>query len=162
MPHTLDGSLVAPADARFAIVCSRFNDTITRRLLDGALDLLKRQGVDDDRVTVAWCPGAFEIPVLAREMAETGTFDAVICLGAVIRGATTHYDYVAGGVAAGIAEIGSATGVPAMFGVLTVETIEQAIERSGTKSGNKGADVAAGAIEMVNVLRAVRSLADQA
>src|SRR5690606_22238028 len=119
----LEGSLVAPEGARFAVVCGRFNDLITRRLLDGALDALARHGADADAVDVAWCPGAFEIPVVAKKMAASGAYDAVICLGAVIRGATSHYDFVAGGVASGIAEAAQSTGVPVMFGVLTVETI---------------------------------------
>ena len=153
---TFEGSLVAPEDARFAVVCSRFNDTITRRLLDGALDALARHGADADAVDVAWCPGAFEIPVVAKALAESGRYDAVVCLGAVIRGATSHYDYVAGGVASGIQQVATGTGVPVLFGVLTVDTIEQAIERSGTKAGNKGAEVAAGAVEMVNLLRQIR------
>jgi 6,7-dimethyl-8-ribityllumazine synthase len=121
--------------------------------VDGALDALRRHGADPDTVDVAWCPGAFEIPLVAKKMAASGTYDAVICLGAVIRGATSHYDYVAGGVASGIAEASMRTDVPVLFGVLTVETIEQAIERAGTKAGNKGAEAAVGAIEMVNLLR---------
>lgn len=152
MPHVIEGTLVA-TDARFGIVASRFNEFITRALLDGALDALQRHGADADAVDVAWCPGAFEIPVVAKKMAASGSYDAVICLGAVIRGATSHYDFVAGGVASGIAEAAQSTGVPVMFGVLTVETIEQAVERAGTKAGNKGAEAAAGAIEMVNLLR---------
>ncbi len=152
MPNVIEGSLVA-SDARFAIVAGRFNEFITRPLLEGALDALRRHGADLDAVDVAWCPGAFEIPLVAKKMAASGTYDAVICLGAVIRGATSHYDYVAGGVASGIAEAASSTGVPVLFGVLTVDTIEQAIERAGTKAGNKGAEAAAGAIEMVNLLR---------
>ena len=150
---TLEGSLVAPEGARFAVVCGRFNDLITRRLLDGALGALARHGADADGVDVAWCPGAFEIPLVARTMAASGRYDAVICLGAVIRGATSHYDYVAGGVASGIQQAAMETGVPVLFGVLTVDTIEQAIERAGTKAGNKGAEAAAAAIEMVNLLR---------
>jgi 6,7-dimethyl-8-ribityllumazine synthase len=152
MPHVIEGSLVA-RDARFAIVASRFNEFITRALLDGALDALRRHGADPEAVDVAWCPGAFEVPLVAKKMAASGRYDAVICLGAVIRGATSHYDYVAGGVASGIAEAALGTGVPVLFGVLTVETIEQAIERAGTKAGNKGAEAALGAVEMVNLLR---------
>ena len=153
---TFEGSLVVPDGARFAVVCSRFNDTITRRLLDGARDALIRHGAPKDAIDVAWCPGAFEIPVVARALAEGGRYDAVICLGAVIRGATSHYDFVAGGVANGIQSVAAETGVPVMFGVLTVDTIEQAVERSGTKAGNKGAEAAAGAVEMANLLRQVR------
>jgi len=152
MPNVIEGALVAD-DARFAIVASRFNDFITRSLLDGALDALRRHGADLDTVDVAWCPGAYEVPLVAKKMAASGNYDAVICLGAVIRGATTHYDYVAGGVASGIAEASMSTGVPVLFGVITVESIEQAIERAGTKAGNKGAEAAVGAIEMVNLLR---------
>lgn len=152
MPNVIEGTLVA-TDARFGIVCGRFNEFITRALLDGALDALQRHGVDLNTVDVAWCPGAFEIPLVAKQMAASGKYDAVVCLGAVIRGATSHYDYVAGGVASGIAEAALSSGVPVMFGVLTVETIEQAIERAGTKAGNKGAESAVGAVEMVNLLR---------
>jgi 6,7-dimethyl-8-ribityllumazine synthase len=152
----LEGSLVAPEGARFAIVCSRFNEMITRRLLEGALDALARHGADAEATDVAWCPGAFEIPLVAQELAGSGRYDAVICLGAVIRGATSHYDFVAGGVASGIAQAAQQTGVPVLFGVLTVETIEQALERAGTKAGNKGAEAAAGAVEMVNLLRRLR------
>jgi 6,7-dimethyl-8-ribityllumazine synthase len=154
MPNTFEGHLSA-ADARFAVVASRFNDFITRALLDGALDALRRHGGDPDAVDVAWCPGAFEIPLVAHRMAESGRYDAVICLGAVIRGATSHYDYVAGGVASGIQQASVSTGVPVVFGVLTVDTIEQAIERSGTKAGNKGAEAALVAAEMVSLLRAI-------
>src|SRR5690606_34450737 len=139
-----------------AVVCGRFNDLITRRLLDGALDALARHGADADAVDVAWCPGAFEIPLVAKTMAASGRYDAVLCLGAVIRGATSHYDYVAGGVASGIQQAAMETGVPVLFGVLTVDTIEQAIERAGTKAGNKGAEAAVGAVEMVNLLRRLR------
>ena len=151
MPRTLEGALVAPADARFAIVASRFNELITRRLLDGALDALARHGADPDRVTVAWCPGAYEIPLVARALAAEA--DAVIALGAVIRGATGHYDQVAGGVNAGLQRVALDTDTPVLFGVLTVDTLEQAIERAGTKAGNKGAEAAVGAVEMVNLLR---------
>lgn len=151
-----EGSLVAPEDARFAVVCSRFNDAITRRLLDGALDALARHGADAERVDVTWCPGALEIPLVARTLAASGRYDAVIALGAVIRGATGHYEHVAGGVASGIQQAALETGVPVLFGVLTVDTIEQAVERAGTKAGNKGAEAAAGAVEMVNLLRRLR------
>ena len=153
---TYKGSLVVPEGTRFAVVCSRFNSTITERLLDGALDALSRHGADRDRVAVAWCPGAFEIPLVAHTLASSGRYDAVLCLGAVIRGATSHYDFVAGGVATGIQQAASDTGVPVLFGVLTVDTLEQAFERSGTKAGNKGAEAAAGAVEMVNLLKQVR------
>jgi len=153
---TFEGRLVAPEDARFAVVCSRFNDAITHRLLDGALDALARHGADPERVDVAWCPGAFEVPLVAKTMAESGRYDAVVALGAVIRGATGHYEHVAGGVASGLQQAALATGVPVLFGVLTVDTLEQAVERAGTKAGNKGAEAAVGAVEMVNLLRGLR------
>lgn len=152
MPNTLEGHLVA-GDARFGVVVSRFNEFVTRALLDGALDALRRHGADLDAVDVAWCPGAFEIPLVAQRLAESGRYDAVICLGAVIRGATDHYDHVAGGVTAGVAEAARRSGIPVLFGVLTVDTIEQALERAGTKAGNKGAEAARAAIEMVDLLR---------
>ena len=140
---------------KFGIVCARFNEFITSRLLGGALDGLKRRGVDDDDVSVAWVPGAFEIPIVAKRMAKSGKYDAVICLGAVIRGSTSHYDYVCSEVSKGIAAVELETGVPVMFGVLTTENIEQAIERAGSKAGNKGSECAEGAIEMVNLLREI-------
>lgn len=152
MPEFLEGSLVA-RDASFAIVVSRFNTFITERLLDGALEVLRRHDADMDRVTVAWCPGSVEIPLVARKLADSGAYDAVICLGAVIRGATTHYDLVASAVANGTARVALDTGIPVIFGVLTTDTIEQAVERAGTKAGNKGGDAALSAIEMVNLLR---------
>lgn len=138
---------------RVALACSRFNELITDRLLQGARDGLERHGVDPDSITVAWAPGAFELPLVARQLASSGEFDAVICLGAVIRGATGHYEHVAGQCAAGIQRVQLDTGVPVVFGVLTTETIEQALERAGTKSGNKGFDAAVTAIEMVDLLR---------
>lgn len=152
MPEYVEGTYVAH-DASFAIVASRFNSFITDKLLDGAIDALARHEADMDRVTVAWCPGSFEIPFVAKKLAESGAYDAVICLGAVIRGSTTHYDLVAGQVARGVAQVSMETGVPVIFGVITTDTIEQAIERAGTKAGNKGADAAVSAIEMVNLLR---------
>jgi len=151
MSTTFEGSLVSPAGARFAIVAGRFNEAITRRLLEGALDALVRHGADREAVDVAWCPGAFEIPSVAKRLAETGRYDAVLCLGAVIRGATAHFDFVAGGAASGCQTVALETGVPVLFGVLTVDTIEQAWERAGTKAGNNGAAAAASAIEMVNL-----------
>jgi 6,7-dimethyl-8-ribityllumazine synthase len=140
---------------RVGVVCARFNDLITERLLAGALDALRRHGVADDDVTVVWVPGAFEVPLAARSLAAAGEVQAVVCLGAVIRGATGHYEHVAGQAAAGIARAQLDTGVPVIFGVLTVETIEQAIERAGTKAGNKGAEAAVAAIEMVDLLRQI-------
>jgi len=138
---------------RIAVVCGRFNDLITERLLAGCRDGLVRHGVADDDISVVWVPGSFEIPLAARHAGHSGRFDAVICLGAVIRGATGHYEHVAGQAAAGIARAGLDTGLPVIFGVLTTDSIEQAIERAGTKAGNKGFDAATSAIETVNVLR---------
>lgn len=149
---TLEGKLVAK-EVRVGIVAARFNEFITSKLLDGALDGLKRHDVREDDIHVAWVPGAFEIPLIASKMAKSGKYDAVICLGAVIRGATSHYDYVCNEVSKGIAAVSLESGIPVMFGVLTTENIEQAIERAGTKSGNKGYDCAVGAIEMVNLAR---------
>ena len=152
--RTFEGDLIGRG-RRFAIVASRFNETIGRRLLDGALDGLRRHGVADGDIAVAWVPGAFEIPLVARRLAAGGRYDAVICVGAVIRGATPHFDHVAGNVAAGIAAAGRETGVPVIFGVLTTDTLEQALERSGVKAGNNGFAAAAAAIEMANVLAAI-------
>ena len=146
-----EGTL-AGAGLRVALVASRFNDTITLRLVDGAQDGLRRHGVDPDSVDVAWAPGAFELPLVASRLAASGGYDAVITLGAVIRGATGHYDFVAGQCAAGVQRASLDTGVPIVFGVLTTDTIEQAIERSGTKAGNKGFEAAVTAIEMANLL----------
>ncbi len=152
MGTVYEGQLVG-AGLRFALVVARFNEFISRKLLEGARDALGRHGVADDDVVVAWVPGAFEIPLVARCMAESGQYDAVICLGAVIRGSTPHFDYVAAEVSKGIAAVGLQTGVPVLFGVLTTDTIEQAIERAGTKAGNKGFDAALGAIEMADLMR---------
>ena len=152
---TYTGQLTAQG-LRFGLVLSRFNNLIGDRLLEGALDTLRRHGADDESLSVAYVPGAFEIPVVAQELAKTGQFDAVICLGAVIRGATAHFDYVAGPLASSLAGIALATGIPILFGVLTTDTIEQALERAGTKAGNKGADAALAAIEMGNLLRLIR------
>ena len=138
---------------RVAIACGRFNDLITERLLAGARDGLLRHGVDEASITEAWVPGAFELPLAASRLASSGEYDAVICLGAVIRGATGHYEHVAGQCAAGIARVALDTGVPVVFGVLTTETIEQALERAGTKAGNKGYESAETALEMVDLLR---------
>lgn len=152
--RAIEGSLVGTG-RRVAIVASRFNDTIGRRLLEGALDGLRRHGVADDDIAVAWVPGAFEIPLVARRLAASGAYDAVICVGAVIRGATPHFDLVAGNVASGIAAASRETGVPVIFGVLATETIEQALERSGTKAGNSGFNAALAAIEMANLVAAL-------
>lgn len=142
---------------KVGIVASRFNEFITAKLLSGAMDGLVRHDVREDDVDVAWVPGAFEIPLVAQTMAQSGRYDAVICLGAVIRGATSHYDYVCAEVSKGIAQVSLATGVPVMFGVVTTDTIEQAIERAGTKAGNKGFDCATSAIEMVNLLKGIKA-----
>ena len=147
-----EGKLVAQ-DIRIGIVCARFNEFITSKLLGGAMDGLRRHEVPDDNISVAWVPGAFEIPLVAGKMAKSGKYDAIICLGAVIRGSTSHYDYVCSEVSKGIASVSLDAGIPVMFGVVTTENIEQAIERAGTKAGNKGYDCALGAIEMVNLLR---------
>ena len=148
----LEGKLVSDK-IKIGIVASRFNEFITSKLIGGALDGLKRHDVNDDDIELAWVPGAFEIPLIASKMAKSGNYDAVICLGAVIRGSTSHYDYVCNEVSKGIAAVSLETGVPVMFGVLTTDNIEQAIERAGTKAGNKGYDCALSAIEMVNLIR---------
>ena len=150
MYREISGKLDA-GNRRFAIVASRFNDFITGRLVEGAMDCILRHGGSEENVTVARVPGAFEIPLAASKLAKSGRYEAVICLGAIIRGATPHFDYVASEVAKGVAQVAMQTGVPAIFGVITADTIEQAIERAGTKSGNKGADAAAAAIEMANL-----------
>ncbi len=147
-----EGNFVSK-DIRIGIVAARFNEFITSKLLGGALDGLKRHEVSEDSIDIAWVPGAFEIPLIASKMAKSGKYDAVICLGAVIRGSTTHYDYVCSEVSKGIAHVSLNNDIPVMFGVLTTENIEQAIERAGTKAGNKGFDCAVGAIEMVNLIR---------
>ena len=151
---TFEGKLVS-GEIKVGIVAARFNEFITSRLLSGAVDGLTRHGVREEDIHTAWVPGAFEIPLIASKMAKSGKYDAVICLGAVIRGATTHYDYVCNEAAKGIAMVSLETGVPVMFGVLTTENIEQAIERAGSKAGNKGYDCAVGAIEMVNLIREI-------
>ena len=138
---------------KIAIVASRFNEFITSKLVSGAEDCLRRHDVADDDITLAWVPGAFEIPLLAKKLAKSGNYDTVICVGAVIRGSTSHYDYVCAEVSKGIAAVSLETGVPVMFGVLTTDTIEQAIERAGTKAGNKGYDCALGALELVSLLK---------
>ena len=140
---------------RVGIVATRFNEVVVSKLVDGAADGLSRHGVDMDTVDLAWVPGAFEIPVIAEKMAASGKYDAVICLGAVIRGATSHYDYVCNEVSKGIASVSLQSKIPVMFGVVTTENIEQAIERAGSKAGNKGYDCALGAVEMVNLIRQI-------
>ena len=151
MARVLEGGLHA-GGKRIGIVVSRFNALISKQLLEGARDCLARHGGDPENVDVAWVPGAFEIPLIAKKMALSGRYDAVICLGAVIRGSTPHFDYVANGVSRGIASVGLESGVPCLFGVLTTDTVEQAIERAGNKAGNKGWEAAMGALEMANLL----------
>jgi len=151
MPTVIEGNLISKGKT-YGIVVSRFNEFISNKLLGGALDALQRHGVDDSQVTIAWVPGAFETPVAVRKMAESKKYSALIALGAVIRGSTPHFDYVASEVSKGIAHIALQTGVPVTFGVLTTDTIEQAIERAGTKAGNKGFDAAVAAIEMANLM----------
>ena len=151
--NLVEGKVIAPAGMKVGIIASRFNSFIVQKLLDGAVDGLVRHGVEEENITAAWVPGAFEIPALAQRMARSGRYDAVICVGAVIRGATSHYELVVSETAKGIAQAGMNSGVPVLFGVIATENIEQAIERAGTKAGNKGSDCAEGAIEMVNLLR---------
>lgn len=152
MANVYEGHLVSQG-YKFGIVVGRFNEFITSKLLSGALDALKRHGAEDDDVDVAWVPGAFEIPLIAQKMAESGRYDAVITLGTVIRGSTTHYDYVCNEVAKGVSAINLKTGVPTIFGLVTTENIEQAIERAGAKAGNKGWDSALAALEMASLSR---------
>ena len=154
---TFEGSLVAKNNMKVGIVAARFNEFITSKLLGGAMDGLLRHGVNEEDIKVAWVPGAFEIPLIASKMAKSGKYDAVIALGAVIRGSTSHYDYVCSEVSKGVANVALNSDIPVMFGVVTTDTIEQAIERAGTKAGNKGADCAQGAIEMVNLIRALEA-----
>ena len=148
----MEGKVVAPEGMRVGIVASRFNSFIVEKLLEGAVDGLVRHGVEEKNITACWVPGAFEIPLTAQKMARSDEYDAVICVGAVIRGSTSHYDYVCNEVSKGIAAVGLQTGKPVLFGVVTTENIEQAIERSGSKAGNKGYDCALAAIEMVNLM----------
>ncbi len=155
MPKFIEGNLDAKG-LKFGIVVGRFNSFIAERLLEGALDALIRHGADDNHIAVARVPGAFEIPLAAKVMAESGTYDALICLGAVIRGSTPHFDYVAAEVSKGVAQVSLQAGVPIAFGVLTTDTIEQAVERAGTKAGNKGFDAAMTAIESVNLLKGLK------
>ena len=155
MANVYEG-FVSGKGLKFGIVVARFNEFITSKLLGGALDTLHRHETNDDDIDVAWVPGAFELPIVAKKMAESGKYDAVICLGAVIRGSTTHYDYVCNEVSKGIAAVSLESGIPVLFGVLTTENIEQAIERAGTKAGNKGYDCALSAIEMVKLEKVIR------
>ncbi|MGP8079904.1 MAG: 6,7-dimethyl-8-ribityllumazine synthase [Dehalococcoidales bacterium] len=141
---------------KFAVVIARFNEFITGKLLDGAQDAMKRHGVNDADIDIAWAPGAFEIPLVAKKLAETKKYDAVICLGAVIRGATPHFEYVANEVSKGIAKVGLDSGIPIAYGIITADNLEQAIERAGTKAGNRGFDAAVNAIEMANLLKGIK------
>ena len=155
MGKVIEGELVVKGK-RFGLVLSRFNDFITQRLKDGAVDTLLRHGVKDGEIEMAWVPGSFEIPAIALKMAKTGRYDAILCLGCVIRGDTPHFDYIASEVAKGIAQINLTTPIPAIFGIITADTIEQAVERAGTKAGNKGRDAALSAIEMVNLYSKIK------
>lgn len=152
--RTLEGNVIGKG-LKIGIVAARFNEFIVSKLISGAEDALVRHGVDTEDVDLAYVPGAFEIPIVAQKMAQSGKYDAVLCLGAVIKGSTSHYDYVCAEVSKGVAAVGLNTGVPTLFGVLTTENIEQAIERAGTKAGNKGYDVACSAIEMVNLMKTI-------
>ena len=152
--RTLEGNVIGK-DLKVGIVASRFNEFIVSKLIGGAEDALVRHGVDGDAIELAWVPGAFEMPIGAQRMAESGRYDAVLCLGAVIKGSTSHYDYVCAEVSKGVATVGLNTGVPTLFGILTTDNIEQAIERAGTKAGNKGYDVACAEIEIVNLMKQI-------
>lgn len=152
--NLLEGNVIG-SNLKIGIVASRFNEFIVSKLIGGAEDALVRHGVDTEDVDLAWVPGAFEIPVIAQKMAQSGKYDAILCLGAVIKGSTSHYDYVCAEVSKGVAMVGLNTGVPTLFGILTTDNIEQAIERAGTKAGNKGYDVACSAIEMVNLMKEI-------
>ena len=154
--NTFEGKLVSN-DMKTGIVAARFNEFIVSKLIGGAMDALTRHDVKEENIDLAWVPGAFEIPLIAQKMADSGKYDAVICLGAVIRGATSHYDYVCNEVSKGIAQVSLNSGIPVLFGVVTTENIEQAIERAGTKAGNKGYDSAMAAIEMVNLIKTIEA-----
>lgn len=155
MANVLEGYLTGKG-LKFGIVVARFNEFITSKLLSGAIDTLRRHKANEEDIDVAWVPGAFEIPIVAKKMAASGKYDAVLCLGAVIRGATSHYDYVCNEVSKGVAQVGLQTGVPTIFGVVTTENIEQAVERAGTKAGNKGSDAAMAAMEMASLLTKIK------
>jgi 6,7-dimethyl-8-ribityllumazine synthase len=154
MVKTIEGKLTVQ-DEKFCIIVSRFNEFISSKLLSGAIDELTRHGVNEENITVVWSPGAFEIPVLAKKCAKSGAYNAIIALGAIIKGSTAHFDYVSSELTKGIASVALETGVPVMFGVLTTDNIEQAIERAGTKAGNKGSDAAKSAIEMANLVKLI-------
>lgn len=153
MTNTFEGKLYAQENDKFCIVISRFNDFIGSKLLEGAIDTFKRLNVKDENIDVIWVPGAFEIPVVVQKVAKSGKYNAIVTLGAIIKGSTSHYDYVCAELSKGIASVSMSTGVPVLFGVLTTDTIEQAVERAGTKAGNKGAACAQSAIEMSNLLK---------
>lgn len=155
MSKVIEGSLIAKGK-KFGIIASRFNDFMTKELVSGCSDTLLRHGVLDQDLTISWVPGAFEIPLVAQKMAKTKSYDAIICLGTVIRGATPHFDYIASEVAKGIAKASSDSGIPVIFGIITADTIEQAVERAGSKDGNKGRDAALSGIEMVNLLEKIK------
>jgi 6,7-dimethyl-8-ribityllumazine synthase len=155
MGNIFEGDLLGK-DLKIGIVVARFNEFITGKLLSGAKDALSRHGVDEDNIDIAWVPGSFEIPLVAKKMAYSKKYDAVVCLGTVIRGATPHFEYIAAEVSKGVANVALDAGIPVIFGVITADTLEQAIERAGTKSGNKGFDAAVGAIEMANLLRKLK------
>ena len=157
MMKKIEGKVVAKKGMKVAVIGARFNEIIVNKLVGGAVDGLVRHGVEEDNITIAWVPGAFEIPLAAQKMAASGKYDAVICCGAVIRGDTSHYDLVCNEAAKGIAQVQLATGIPVMFGIITTENIEQAIARAGSKAGNKGYDCALGAIEMVNLIREIEA-----
>ncbi|MCU0666818.1 MAG: 6,7-dimethyl-8-ribityllumazine synthase [Candidatus Omnitrophica bacterium] len=154
MVKTIEGNLIAK-QKKFALIASRFNDFVTKQLVAGCIDTLVRHGADEKDITLVWAPGAFELPLVASKMAESKTYDALICLGTVIRGSTPHFDYVAAEVSKGTAKVSLDAGLPVIFGVITADTIEQAIERAGTKDGNKGKDAAISAIEMANIMEKI-------
>ncbi|MCX7805262.1 MAG: 6,7-dimethyl-8-ribityllumazine synthase [Planctomycetota bacterium] len=155
MGKVFEGRMQIAKGARFAVVVSRFNSLVTGQLLSGCLDFLRRHGASDDGVDVAWCPGAFEMPLVARKLAKSGRYSAIVCLGAVVRGGTPHFEYVAAEASKGIAAVMLETGVPVAFGVLTCDTLEQALERAGAKAGNKGAEAAASAVEMASLMESL-------
>ncbi|MCX5707478.1 MAG: 6,7-dimethyl-8-ribityllumazine synthase [Candidatus Omnitrophica bacterium] len=155
MAKVIEGNLIVK-DKKFGIIASRFNDFMTKQLVSGCIDTLVRHGADDNDLTIVWVPGAFEIPAIAGKMAKNKAYDAVICLGTVIRGSTPHFDFVASEAAKGIAKVAQDSGIPVIFGVITADTIEQAVERSGSKDGNKGKDAALSAIEMINVMSQIK------
>ncbi len=154
--NIIEGKLIEANGMKIGIVAARFNEFIVSKLIEGARDALLRHDVKEDNIDLCWVPGSFEIPVAAKHMAESGKYDAIIALGAVIRGATSHYDYVCAEVSKGVAQVSLNTGLPVMFGILTTDTIQQAVERAGTKAGNKGYDCAMGAIEMINLLKKIK------